>query len=251
MKVDVQALTAAHKQAPLGYTQVTSLLERLTAAQTELEQVKGERDAVIGESALSSGILELCQRNAALLAENRAMRGLLEQVIDGDDVIVEAAVFLHSDNVPLTTAETARVAMLESDLAAAQGVIEGLRKALKITGTKRGDGLLHWCYCEEDADGNDITVCDCKIARAALSAPVRLPPGAMPTGQPACLEYPGAVCADLRIAREAVAEAIAWLRRVQEYYADEQGGDILAETVSFGGMKQLEAALSAPVAEEA
>jgi hypothetical protein len=42
-----------------------------------VKEVEGERDAVIGEGAISSGILELCQRNQALEQSEARVRAAL------------------------------------------------------------------------------------------------------------------------------------------------------------------------------
>ena len=103
---------------------------KLPALIAALRETRGERDAaekryVEQLERADAAVGDRDHRVAALQAENRLLRDLLARVVDGDDVISEAAVVLYSDDgkaIALTAAEAERVRRLE----------RGLNNVLKI-----------------------------------------------------------------------------------------------------------------------
>jgi hypothetical protein len=101
---DREAITVREKLAGAYATLQRDLTTALATARAD----RGERDG--------------------LRAECLQMRELLEQVIDGDDVVTEAAVLLYSGYSSLTAQEVARVAKLERGLEEAKATAERWRQ---------------------------------------------------------------------------------------------------------------------------
>ena len=105
---------------------------KLPALIAALREARGERDGM-SELYAREGhkSLVLLNENTSLLAENRLLRDLLARVVDGDDVISEAAVVLYSDDgkaIALTAAEVARVRRMEAESRAARAYRDEYRK---------------------------------------------------------------------------------------------------------------------------
>lgn len=117
--------------------EVLNLSSQLEGARRERDKAKGgPRDplGLLAENVDLSSQLEGARRErdeawdryAEVVTENREMRALLGQVIDGDDVAVEAAVLLHSGFTPLTAVEVERVKGLEAVAEAAKALYGAL-----------------------------------------------------------------------------------------------------------------------------
>ena len=104
----------------------------LPALIAALREARAERDAMSNLYAQEGHkSLVLLNENTSLLAENRLLRDLLARVVDGDDVISEAAVVLYSDDgkaIALTAAEVARVRRMEAESRAARAYRDEYRK---------------------------------------------------------------------------------------------------------------------------